>query len=69
VNKCVDLSENMAQLNNEEIQRYSRQIIVSSIGVKGQCRIKQAKVIVVGAGGLGCPISAQLAGSGVGEQT
>lgn len=57
----------MAALNNKEIQRYSRQIIVPDIGVNGQLKLKNAKVLVVGAGGLGCPISSILAASGVGK--
>jgi adenylyltransferase/sulfurtransferase len=56
----------MEKLNNEEITRYSRQIIIPSVGVKNQLKIKSTKVLVVGAGGLGCPISIYLAGAGIG---
>lgn len=55
------------KLNNEEISRYSRQIIMPSVGMAGQQKLKSAKVLVVGAGGLGCPVSTYLAGAGIGE--
>jgi adenylyltransferase/sulfurtransferase len=54
-------------LNNREIARYSRQIILPCVGMKGQSRLKEAKVVIVGAGGLGCPVASNLAGAGVGE--
>ena len=43
----------MSQLTKQQIKRYNRQIIVPSIGVKGQVKLLEAKVVVVGAGGLG----------------
>ena len=54
------------KLTNEEINRYSRHLLLQEIGVKGQKRLKAAKVLIVGAGGLGTPLVQYLAAAGVG---
>ncbi|EJG2105003.1 ThiF family adenylyltransferase, partial [Elizabethkingia anophelis] len=53
-------------ITNEEFNRYSRQIFIEEIGVVGQRKIKNAKVLIVGAGGLGSPVIQYLAAAGVG---
>lgn len=56
----------MYDFTEEEIQRYSRHILLKDIGVEGQERIRQGRVLVVGAGGLGSPVLMYLAAAGVG---
>lgn len=51
---------------NEQLERYSRHIILKQIGVKGQKKINNAKVLIIGAGGLGAPVALYLAAAGVG---
>lgn len=52
--------------SEEQLQRYSRHIILPEVGGKGQKKISNAKVVLVGAGGLGCPVGYYLAAAGVG---
>ena len=55
------------ELNNDEIRRYSRHLILPEVGLAGQKKIKAASVLCIGAGGLGSPISMYLAAAGVGK--
>lgn len=55
------------ELTEQQIERYSRQIILPEIGGKGQEKLSNAKVLIVGAGGLGSPSSMYLASAGVGK--
>jgi adenylyltransferase/sulfurtransferase len=55
------------ELNDEQIERYSRHIILPEVGGKGQARILAAKVFIIGAGGLGCPVGYFLTAAGVGR--
>jgi sulfur-carrier protein adenylyltransferase/sulfurtransferase len=55
------------QLNNDEIRRYSRHLILPEVGLAGQKKIKAASVLCIGAGGLGSPIAMYLAAAGIGK--
>src|SRR6202023_3440671 len=54
-------------LSNEEIQRYSRHLIMPEVGMDGQLKLKAAKVLCIGTGGLGAPLGQYLAAAGVGR--
>jgi len=54
------------KLNKNQIERYSRQIILKSIGALGQKKIIQSKVLIIGMGGLGCPVAEFLIRAGIG---
>src|SRR5450631_4768334 len=56
-----------ASLSNEEILRYSRHLIMPEVGMEGQLKLKGAKVLLIGTGGLGAPLGLYLAAAGVGR--
>jgi len=65
---AVGLAEpETATLTNDEIARYSRHLILPEVGAEGQLKLKQAKVAMIGAGGLGAPVGLYLAAAGVGR--
>src|SRR5437667_246922 len=56
----------VTQLNSEQVNRYKRHLILPEVGMAGQLKLLNAKVLCIGAGGLGSPISLYLAAAGVG---
>jgi sulfur-carrier protein adenylyltransferase/sulfurtransferase len=60
-------AKSAAALSNEEVLRYSRHLIMPEVGMDGQLKLKQAKVLCIGTGGLGAPLGLYLAAAGVGR--
>ena len=64
---AVEEAAQTTELNRDEILRYSRHLIMPEVGMEGQKKLKAAKVLTIGAGGLGSPLSLYLAAAGVGR--
>ena len=60
------LDRDLPTLSNDEVKRYSRHLIMPEVGMEGQRKLKAAKVLCIGAGGLGSPVAMYLAAAGVG---
>ena len=60
---------NDQQLNDQQLQRYARHILLDDIGIEGQQRLLDSHALVIGAGGLGSPVALYLGSAGVGRIT
>ena len=55
------------KITSNDLQRFSKQIILKEVGIIGQKKISSARVLIIGAGGLGCPLMLYLANTGIGN--
>ena len=62
-----EVGQELPELSNEEIMRYSRHLIMPEVGMQGQRKMKAASVLMIGTGGLGAPLGMYLAAAGVGR--
>ncbi|MEK7793517.1 MAG: ubiquitin-like small modifier protein 1, partial [Candidatus Hydrogenedentota bacterium] len=65
--RSLNLNTRAVQLSKDEIGRYSRHLILPEVGMEGQKKLKAAKVLLVGTGGLGSPLGMYLAAAGIGK--
>ena len=67
ISKEVLTKKMHTELTDEELETYSRQIVLADIGYDGQLKLRNAKVCLIGIGGLGAPVATQLVGMGIGH--
>jgi sulfur-carrier protein adenylyltransferase/sulfurtransferase len=67
ISNLPEVANSTATLSKEEVMRYSRHLIMPEVGMDGQLKLKQAKVLCIGTGGLGAPLGLYLAAAGVGR--
>jgi len=67
ISNLPEAANSTATLSKEEVMRYSRHLIMPEVGMNGQLKLKQAKVLCIGTGGLGAPLGLYLAAAGVGR--